>query len=64
MPKITRFGGPTNAGLNQTEAGFVEPPLTPPADWIRPEDAEPEDVQDDAPKPGAKRSTKARGTSV
>ena len=42
MPKISKFGGPTNFGLNETAAGFVEPELSPPADWVRPADAEDE----------------------
>jgi hypothetical protein len=37
MPKITRNGGPTNYGLTDRDAGFIEPELTPPADWVRPQ---------------------------
>lgn len=49
MPKISKFGGPTNFGLNEAEAGFVEPPLTPPADWVRPQNQADADLQDGAP---------------
>jgi len=36
VPKINRFGGPSNIGLTERDAGFAEPVLQPPADWVRP----------------------------
>lgn len=49
MPKITRHGGPTNFGLNERDAGFIEPALTPPADWVRPQNQADADLQAGAP---------------